>query len=186
MKILPVDSNNNISSKGRISRKLGYMLTDMSNAWMMSVVEKKVKEPLVAEAYRNASSRVNCVLKNLNTIMQRFVHSGELTYEESEKTGKYRFFINSKYSDYKSLCGDMELSPKLDTLEDISKLEKFEESLLKIDPYKENSHFIIQRRAHGNMYDSEFIPDADYMFVEDKLVGKTKTQPTSEDVKHIL
>ena len=84
------------------------------------------------------------------------------------------------------MCGDIEFSPKKNKLGDIDKLEKLEKDMEKLDPYKENSHFIIQRKtdAKSILYDSDFVPSYNYVFLEDKLVGKdSKSKASMEDIK---
>ena len=188
MKILPVTniSNNNISNKGRVSPKLAGLTKNMSDGWLRTA-QKYTKLPIVNTCLYS-SERVNDIFINLSTMMERFAHGCELTFEKSLKTGKYRFFIEHKYSNYKSLCGDIEFSKDINKLTDVYEFEALEGKVAKIDPYKENTNFIIQRKSDAKSvdFDREFEPDADYAFIEDKLIRKEINDASMEDINEYL
>ena len=66
--------------------------------------------------------------------------------------------------------------------------EKLEQKVAKINPYEENSHFILQRKPESkdNLFDKEFVPDEDYIFLEDKLIRKDVKQATDDDIKEFI
>lgn len=189
MKILPVTTVNNISNRGRLSNKTSELTKIMSNGWLETVNSGKYKTLPMINSCIFASERINNIHMNLLTIMERFGQACELTFAKSEKSGIYRFFINNKYSNYKLMCGDIKFSDKMNKLSDIDKLEEFEKNMEKIDPYKENSNFIIQRKssAKSPLYDNYFEPSFDYIFLEDKLVGKEPLpEATLKDIKEFI
>jgi len=185
MKILPVQNSsvniNTVSSKGRVGLDTSLLCKKVGDKWLDTAASGKYKTMEIISACLSFAERVNNVFLNLSSIMERFGHDCELSFRQSEKTGKYRFFIENKYSNYKVMCGDAELSNKINKLHDIEELESIEENIVKLNPYKENSHFIIQKRSEAQY--SNFVPDNDYIFVEDKLVGKDKKEATMEDAK---
>ena len=188
MRIYPVCSVNNcVSTKGRLDRNTEALFKSTSDAWLNKSTKMKTL-PLINTCLF-ASERVNNVFINLSTIMERFGHACRLTFAKSEKTSKYRFYIENEYSNYKLMCNDEIFSDKINKLEDVTKLEKIESSLAKVNPYKENSNFILQRKANAKdvLYDKEFEPDSDYVFLEDKLVGKEPLpQATMDDIQAFL
>ena len=180
MRVMPItNSKDNVAAKGTLSVKTAELTKKMSEGWLNTATSGKYKTLPIINTCCYASQRVNNIYLNLSTIMERFCRSCELTFSKSEKTGTHRFFIENKYSNYKLICGDVEFSPKKNKLADIDKLEELEKKMEKINPFSENSNFIIQRKADAKsvLYDKDFEPDKDYVFLEDKLVGK---EPLSE------
>ena len=189
MRVLSVtNTNNKISFRGRVSRNVLELTKNMSESWLDTAANRKYKALPIINTFLDASERVNNVLLNLSTIMERFCQGCELNFAKSAKNGKYRFFIEHKDSSYKTICGDVEFSPKLNKYTDVNELENLEVKVSKLNPYKENSHFIIQRKPDSKspMLDSEFIPDEDYMFLEDKLIKKEYNEAAMEDVEEFL
>lgn len=187
MKVYPVSSANHITTKGSLDRKTADMLRDMSGVWLSKASE--MKTPPLINTCLFASERINNVFINLSTMMERFGHACKLTFAKSEKSSKYRFYIENEYSNYKSIFKDIEFSQGKNKLDDITRLENLENALAKIDPYQENSKFLIQRKSNAKdiSFDKNFEPDTDYLFIEDKLVGKEeKPQATMEDIKEFL
>ena len=188
MKILPVQNSsvniNTVSSKGRVGLDTSLLCKKVGDKWLDTAASGKYKTMDIISACLSFAERVNNVSLNLSTIMERFGHDCELSYRQSKKTGKYRFFIENKYSNYKVMCGDADLSNKINKINDIEELETIEKNLIKLDPYKENSHFILQRKPEAQH--SNFVPDNDYVFIEDKLVGKDKKEATLEDVRRFV
>lgn len=191
MQVLPITTNlpNNISSKGYVGSKVENLTKGMSERCLNSAKSGRYKELPIINTFLFASERINNVFLNLSTIMERFCNACELTFEKSEKSGKHRFFIENKYSNYKVMCGDIEFSPEMNKLRDIDELENLESRLLKINPYKENSNFIIQRfsETKNESYDDFFAPDRDYIFIEEKLAGKEPLPvATMEDIEKFI
>lgn len=188
MRIYPINNTNKqLSHRGSLDRQTASLLKDMSGCWVDKASKMKTL-PLISTCL-SASEHINNIYLNLSTIMERFGHACKLSFAKSEKTSKYRFFIENKYSNYKLICKDVEFSAGKNKLDDITKLDNLENATAKLDPYKENSNFIIQRKSEANemIFDKEFEPDADYVFIEDKLVGKEqKPQATIEDVEEFL
>ena len=188
MRVYPVNNTTKqLSYKGKVDGNFADMMKNMSGAWLDKASDMKTL-PLINTCVF-ASERINNVFINLSTIMERFGHACKLTFAKSEKSPKYRFFIENEYSNYKLMCKDTEFSPDLNKLDDISKLENLENTIAKINPYKENSNFLLQKKsnAKGVIHDKEFEPDADYVFIEDKLVGKeSRPQATTEDIIEFL
>ena len=187
MKVYPVSNVNQISTKGSLDKKTSDLFRNMSGAWLDKAGEMKTM-PLINTCLF-ASERTNNILSNLSTMMERFGHACKLTFAKSAKASKYRFYIENKYSNYKLILKDTELSQGINKLDDISKLENLENSLIEVNPYKENSNFILQRKseAKGAQFDKEFEPDADYIFIEDKLVGKEPMkQATMDDIEEFI
>lgn len=189
MRVQPItDSTNDISYKGSLSKKTAEFTKSMSDRWIKAATDGKYKTLPIINTCIYASSRINNVFLNLSTMMERFCHGCELTFAKSEKSGSYRFFIEHKHSNYKSVCGDFEFSPNVNKLTDVSILENVENKLAKLNPYKENSNFIIQRKADSTnmLFDKEFEPDADYLFWEDKLIRREASEATMEDINEFL
>ena len=188
MKILPVQNPSvnvkTVSSKGRVGFDTTLLYKKVGDKWLDTAASGRYKTMEIISTCLSFAERVNNVYLNLSSIMERFGHDCELSYRQSKKTGMYRFFIENKYSNYKVMCGDAELSNKINKVHDIEELESIEESMVKLDPYKENSHFILQRKPEAQQ--SNFVPDNDYTFLEDKLVGKDKKEATLEDVNRFL
>lgn len=177
-----------ISYRGRVSKNVLELTKNMSKGWMDTAANGKYKTVPIINTCLGASERINNVLVNLSTIMDRFCQGCELNYAKSAKNDNYRFFIEHKNSNYKVICGDVELSPELNKYTDVNELENLEVKVSKLNPYKENSHFIIQRKPDSKspMLDSEFIPDRDYLFLEDKLIKKEYNEATMEDISEFL
>lgn len=190
MKILPITNttNNNISNKGCVSPKLAELTKNMSDGWLRTAQSGKYTKLPIINACLYSSERINDIFINLSTMMERFAHGCELTFEKSLKTGKHRFFIEHKYSNYKTLCGDIEFSKDINKITDVYELESLEGKVAKIDPYKENTNFIIQRKTDAKSVDldREFEPDADYTFIEDKLIRKEVNDASMEDIHEYL
>ena len=189
MRILPItELNNRISYKGRVSKSTEELTESMGEKWIRTAKNDKYKTLPFINACFYASERINDIFLNLSTMMERFGHACELTFEKSAKSGKYRFFIENKYSNYKTICADLEFSQGLNKYTDINELETLESKVAKINPYKENSDFIIQRKSEAKdvIYDKEFEPDADYTFIEDKLIRKEINDTTFEDIEEFL
>ena len=188
MRIYPVNNTNKQPVfSGSLDRNTASLLKDMSGRWLDKASDMKTV-PLINTCL-SASEQINNVYLNLSKIMERFGHACKLTFEKSAKTAKYRFYIENEYSNYKLICKDIEFSSGKNKLDDITKLENLEKAVAKINPYKENSNFIIQRKseAKGMIFDKEFEPDADYVFIEDQLAGKEqKPQATMENVEEFL
>ena len=188
MKILPVQNPsvnvNTVSLKGRVGLDTALLCKKVGDKWLDTAASGTYKTMDIISACLSFAERVNNVSLNLSSIMERFGHDCELSFRQSKKTGKYRFFIENKYSNYKVMCGDAELSNKINKVHDIEELESIEENMVKLDPYKENSHFILQKRPEAQY--SNFVPDNDYIFIEDKLVGKDKKEAAMEDVKRYV
>ena len=188
MKIMSVQNPSvNITTvplKGRVGLDTSLLCKKVGDKWLDTAASGKYKNMDIISACLSFAERANNVFLNLSSIMERFGHDCELSFRQSEKTGKYRFFIENKYSNYKVMCGDAELSNKINKLHDIEELESIEENIVKLNPYKENSHFIIQKRSEAQY--SNFVPDNDYIFIEDKLVGKDKKEAAMEDVKRYV
>ena len=188
MRIYPVNSTNQQTSFcGSLDRNTANLLKDMSGRWVDKASDMKTL-PMVNTCL-SASEQINNVYLNLSTMMERFGHACKLSFAKSQKSSKYRFFIENEYSNYKLMCKDIEFSSGKNKLDDITKLESLENAVAKINPYKENSNFILQRKseAKGTIFDKEFEPDADYVYIEDMLVGKEpKPQATMEDVEEFL
>ena len=189
MRVLSIsNSNNNITYRGRVSKNTAELTQKMSDGWIRTATGGKYATLPFINTCMFASERINNVFLNLSTMMERFCHGCELTFVKSEKSGKYRFFIENKYSNYKTVCKDIDFSPKLNKLSDIDELENLENKVAKLNPYQENSNFIIQRKADAKfvIHDNEFEPDADYAFVEDKLIRKDIREATMEDIQEFL
>lgn len=188
MRILPITNYSDMSSRGKVSEKTVELTKKMSDGWLQASVNGKYKTLPFINTCLSTSERINNVFLNLSTIMERFCHGCELTFEKSSKNGKYRFFIEHKYSDYKTVCADVDFSPELNKYTDVDKLESFENKVAKLNPYKENSNFIIQRKPEAKtaIHDSEFIPDDDYIFLEDKLIKRNYDDATMEDIEEFL
>ena len=187
MKVHPVNNANYVSSKGSLDRKTADMLSSMNTGWLKKADDMKTL-PLINTCLY-AAERVNNVFINLSSMMERFGRACKLTFAKSEKSPKYRFYIENEYSNYKLIFKDIEFTKGKNKLDDISQLENLENCLVKIDPYKENSNFILQRKskAAGVMFDKEFEPEADYVFIEDKLVGKDPLpEATMADIQEYL
>ena len=190
MHILPItDSTYNISARGTLSIKTAELTKQMSEGWFNAANSGKYKTSPIINTCYYAAEKVNNIFLNLSTIMERFGHACELSFAKSEKTGVHRFFIENKYSNYKLMCGDIEFSPKKNKLEDIDKLEDLEKKMEKINPFSENSNFIIQRKADAKsiLHDKDFEPDKDYVFLKDRLVGKEPLpQATTKDIEEYI
>jgi len=188
MKVYPVNNTNqNPTYKGSLDKRFTDVLRGMSAGWMNKATDMKTV-PMINTCLF-ASERINNIFINLSTIMERFGHACKLTFEKSKKNSKYRFYIENEYSNYKLILKDLEFSQGKRKLEDISKLENLENSLSKVNPYKENSNFALQRKSEVKqaIFDKEFEPDNDYIFIEDKLVGKeSKREATMEDIQEYL
>lgn len=188
MKISPVSNSAGISAKGFVGNNTVELTKRLSNAWLNASASGKYKTLPLKNTCLCASERINNVLINLSIIMERFCNGCELSYAKSAKSGKYRFFIEHKNSNYKVVCGDIALSKDLNKYTDVNELENLEVKVSKLNPYKENSHFIIQRKPESKtpIHDSEFIPDKDYLFLEDKLIRKDYEDATMEDIEEFL
>lgn len=189
MKILPIQNNtNNVLYRGKVSQNLAELTKNMSDGWLAAAGNGKYKTLPIINTCLFASERINNIHLNLLTIMERFGKACELTFEKSLKSGKYRFFIENKYSNYKAICGDVEFSPALNKLRDVDELEKVEKKVAKLNPYAENSNFVIQRKSDAKsvVYDKEFEPDADYVFLEDKLIKQETKEATMEDLEEFI
>ena len=189
MKVLPItNSTNNLTVRGRISNKTAELTKYMSEGWLSTATSGKYKTLPIINTCLYTSERINNIHLNLLTIMERFGKACELTYEKSLKSGKYRFFISNKYSNYRTVCGDAEFSPALNKLRDVEELENIEKKVAKLNPYEENSHFIIQRKSNAKdiIFDKEFEPDADYVFLEDKLIKREVKEATMEDLEEFI
>lgn len=185
MKILPITNSPNTSYKGRVSKNVAELTKSMSDRWTKAATSGRYTTLPIINTCIFAAERINNVFLNLSTIMERFGHGCELDFKKAVNSNKYRFFIENKYSSYKTMCDDVEFSPEINKLTDIDVLEKVENYLAKLNPYRENSHFIIQRKKEATeaLLNKEFIPDEDYIFLEDKLVGKEPLkQATIEDI----
>ena len=186
MRISPVGQNN-VSHKGSLDIKTTELLKDMSGKWLESAANRKTL-PIINTCLF-ASEQINNIHINLCTMMERFGHGCKLMFAESEKSGKIRFYIENKFSNYKLIFKDIIFSKEKNKLDDITKLENLENSLAKVDPYKENSNFILQRKSSAKdiRFDSEFEPDKDYIFIENNLVGKDhRIQATMKDIEEFL
>ena len=186
MRISPVGQNN-ISHKGCLDKKTTELFKDMSGKWLESAAKRKTL-PIINTCLF-ASEQINNIHINLCTMMERFGHGCKLMFAESEKSGNIRFYIENKFSNYKLIFNDINLSKEKNKFDDITKLENLENSLAKVDPYKENSNFVLQRKSSAKdfRFDSEFEPDNDYVFIEDKLVGKEpRKQVTMENIEEYL
>ena len=189
MQISPITNpTNNVTSRGCVSKKLKTFNNDIGIRWLNTADSGKYKSPELYKACVSAAKRIYNVSSNMQTIMERFCHACVLTFEKSKKSGIYRFFIEHPLSNYKVICGDVNLSRGINKLEDIEKLEELEEKIANISPYKENSNFIIQRKPNtkGKLNDMDFVPDRDFVFLEDELEGKNPEQATLEDIKIIV
>ena len=190
MQVLPVANyRNNLSVKGRVGSKVSDLTKNMSEGWLNTATNGKYKTLPIINVCCYASQRINNAYLNLMTVMERFGQACELTFAKSEKTGIHRFFIENKYSNYKLMCGDIEFSPKINKLTDIDKLESLEKKMEKLNPYQENSNFLIQRKtdAQGMLFDKEFAPSEDYVFLEDRLIGKEPLpEATMNDLEEFL
>ena len=189
MRVLSVtNTNNKVTYRGRVSRNVMELTKNISEGWLNTAASGKYRTVPIINACLGASERVNNVLLNLSTIMERFCQGCELNYAKSAKNDKYRFFIEHKNSSYKTLCGDVEFSPKLNKYNDVNELENLVVKVSKLNPYKENSHFIIQRKPDSKspIHDCEFIPDEDYLFLEDKLIKEEYNEATMEDIQEFL
>lgn len=189
MRVLPIrNSADKIQYKGKISQSVAELTGSMSDGWLHEANSGKYTTTPLINTCLFASERINNTYMNLYTIMERFAHACELTFEKSKQTGIYRFFIENKHSNYKIMCDDIEFSPNVNKLSDIDKLEHLEQKVAKINPYEENSHFILQRKpeSKGPLFDKEFVPDEDYIFLEDKLIHIEKKQATMDDINEFL
>ena len=189
MRVLPITNySNNVQHRGKLSQSVAELTGSMSDGWIHEANSGKYTTTPLINTCLFASERINDIYMNLYTIMERFGHACELTYEKSKTTGIYRFFIQNKHSNYKVICDDVEFSANINKLSDIDKLEKLEQKVAKINPYEENSHFILQRKPESkdNLFDKEFVPDEDYIFLEDKLIRKDVKQATDDDIKEFI
>ena len=187
MRICPLNNTNKqISYKGSLEKNTASFLKDMGGRWLDKASEMKTI-PLINTCLFS-SERINNVYLNLSTMMERFGHGCKLTFAKSEKTSKYRFYIENDYSNYKIVCKDIEFSPNINKLTDIDKLENLENTVVKLNPYQENSNFIIQRKAEAKsaVFDKEFEPDSDCIFIEDMLVRKEQKEATMDDLEEFL
>ena len=187
MRIYPVNSANQVSSKGSLDKKTTDMIRGMSGGWLDKAGNMKTLP--MTNTCLFASERINNVFINLSLMMERFGHACKLTFIKSEKSPTCRFFIENEHSNYKLIVKDVEFSHSKNTFDDITRLENLENSLAKVNPYKENSNFLLQRKSASKdiIFDKDFEPDADYIFLEDKLVGKEqKPQATMEDIREYL
>ena len=188
MHISPVNNYFEPSYKGSVSTDVAKLTKTMSDGWIRTANSGKYKTSPMINTCLYASEKINNVFINLSTMMERFCRGCELTFKKSDKSGKYRFFVQHNYSNYKTICSDIEFSPELNKLTDIDKLENLERMVAKLNPYQENSNFIIQRKADSkfSVHDGEFEPDADYIFVEDKLIRNCDREATMEDIEEFL
>ena len=189
MRVSSVTSaNNKISYRGHVSKNVMELTKNISEGWLNTAASGKYRAVPIINTCLSASERVNNVLLNLSTIMERFCQGCELNFAKSAKNDKYRFFIEHKNSSYKTLCGDVEFSPKLNKYSDVNELENLVVKASKLNPYKENSHFIIQRKPDSKspIHDFEFIPDADYLCLEDKLIQEEHNEATMKDLEEFL
>ena len=189
MRILPItDTYAQTSYNGRVGKNTAELTKRLSDAWLDASANGKYKTLPLINTCLCAVERINNVFLNLSTIMERFCNGCELNYAKSGKNGKYRFFIEHKNSNYKAICGDAEFSAELNKYTDVKELENLEDKVSKLNPYKENSYFIIQRKPDSKtpICDSEFIPDKDYLFLEDKLIKKDYKEATMDDIEEFL
>ena len=188
MRIQPIANNYDVSQKGQVSKNTAEFVKRISDSWLDASANGKYKTLPIINTCLSASERVNNVFLNLSTIMERFCSGCELSFVKSEKSGKYRFFIEHKSSNYKAVCGDAEFSPKMNKLSDVNELERIENKVAKLNPYEENTHFIVQRKPDSKtaMQNSEFIPDADYIFLEDKLIKRDYEPATMDDIEEFV
>ena len=189
MRVIPItNSANNVQYRGKVSQKVAELTGTMSEGWIRTANSGKYSTLPIINTCLFASERINNIFINLSTIMERYGHACELSFEKSKESGLFRFFIENKHSNYKIMCDDIEFSPNVNKLSDIDKLEHLEQKVAKINPYEENSHFILQRKpeSKGPLFDKEFVPDEDYIFLEDKLIQKEKKQATMDDINEFL
>ena len=166
MKINPISSTcNTISYKGKVSRETTGFIQDIANNCFNNRSEQV--------SMYDSMSRVANVVDNLNTLMSRFAHSCRLSHIKSSKSDKYRFYLEHKTSNYKKPIKDIVFSNDKNSVEDIKKLEGLEDALYEVNPYIENSNFIIQRTESGLISDPDFIPDKNIIFIEDELIKRS-------------
>lgn len=189
MRVLPItNSAYNVQYRGKVSQNVAELTGAMSEGWIRTANSGKYSTAPIINTCLFASERINNIFINLSTIMERFGHACELTFEKSKNTGIYRFFIQNKHSNYKVICDNIEFTPDVNKLSDVDKLEQLEQKVAKINPYEENSHFILQRKPESKniLFDSEFVPDEDYIFLEDKLIRTDIKQANWEDIDTFL
>ena len=133
-----------------------------------------------------SSNYAQNIIKNMNTIMSRFGKSCELTLKQSKKyPDKKLFVIESKDSDYKHICGEIEYRYNADALKIVDEFST--ENLAKINPYETNVKFMEMWEPHEvtsseiasckenhslpQDFADTFAAEKEIWFIEDELIN---------------
>lgn len=166
MKVLGISPNlqtsqKNISHKGNLSLNVENLFSRMRTHY--SKENMLDKHPYAINCNKNI---IENAYKNLRILMERFGHECQLDYERATNDATlHRFFIGNSSSFYKLIVGDVEI--KTSELKDLSFLKELTNMLAQINPFDANTSFMIQRQPNTNI--DAFVPDADYVIIEDKL-----------------